>query len=119
MPATASLVDLLHDAQWDPTSDRLLDYFLKYTTARNLSLYPAQEEAILELLDGKNVDPQHADRLGQVAGGVGDASSRRWRAASAPSTPVPIKALVNEKWMALCREFGPGPGRACRPATPP
>jgi len=50
MPVAASLVDLLHDAQWDPTSDRLLDYFLKYTTARQLSLYPAQEEAVLMMI---------------------------------------------------------------------
>ena len=54
MSQPASLVDLLHDAQWDPTSERLLDYFLKYTTKRNLTLDPAQEEAVLELLDGKN-----------------------------------------------------------------
>ncbi|MGE3177206.1 MAG: DEAD/DEAH box helicase, partial [Vicinamibacterales bacterium] len=55
MSAAPSLVDLLHDAQWDPTSDILLDRFLRYTTGRRLTLYPAQEEAILELLDGKNV----------------------------------------------------------------
>jgi hypothetical protein len=72
MPVTATLVDLLHDAQWDPTSDRLLDYFLKYTTARNLSLYPAQEEAVLELLDGKNVILNTPTGSGQVTRGVGD-----------------------------------------------
>ncbi len=30
----------------------------------------------------------------------------------------PIKALVNEKWMALCREFGPEYWSASPPATP-
>ena len=46
-----SLADLLPDASWDPTGDVLLDRFLQYTAGRRLTLYPAQEEAILELLE--------------------------------------------------------------------
>ena len=52
---SASLADLLPDAQWDPSSDVLLERFLQYAAGKHLALYPAQEEAILELLDGKNV----------------------------------------------------------------
>lgn len=106
MSAAASLVDSLHDAQWDPTSDRLLDYFLKYTTARHLSLYPAQEEAILELLDGKNVILNTPTGSGKslVASAMLFAALARGKRAV---YTCPIKALVNEKWMALCREFGP------------
>lgn len=37
------------------TADLLLGRFLEYVAARSLTLYPAQEEAVLELLDGKNV----------------------------------------------------------------
>ena len=106
MPVTATLVELLHDAQWDPTSDRLLDYFLKYTTARNLSLYPAQEEAVLELLDGKNVilnTPTGSGKSLVASAMIFAALARGKRAVYT----CPIKALVNEKWMALCREFGP------------
>jgi len=106
MPVTATLVDLLHDVQWDPTSDRLLDYFLKYTTARNLSLYPAQEEAVLELLDGKNVilnTPTGSGKSLVASAMIFAALARGKRAVYT----CPIKALVNEKWMALCREFGP------------
>jgi Domain of unknown function (DUF3516)/DEAD/DEAH box helicase/Helicase conserved C-terminal domain len=106
MPVTANLVDLLHDVQWDPTSDRLLDYFLKYTTARNLSLYPAQEEAVLELLDGKNVilnTPTGSGKSLVASAMIFAALARGKRAVYT----CPIKALVNEKWMALCREFGP------------
>jgi hypothetical protein len=106
MPVAASLVDLLHDAQWDPTSDRLLDYFLKYTTARQLSLYPAQEEAVLELLDGKNVilnTPTGSGKSLVASAMIFAALARGKRAVYT----CPIKALVNEKWMALCREFGP------------
>ncbi len=106
MSASASLVDLLHDAQWDPTSDRLLDYFLKYTTAKHLTLYAAQEEAILELLDGKNVILNTPTGSGKslVASALIFAALARGKRAV---YTCPIKALVNEKWMALCREFGP------------
>src|SRR6476661_6256809 len=105
MPVAASLVDLLHDAQWDPTSDRLLDYFLKYTTARRLTLYPAQEEAVLELLDGKNVILNTPTGSGKslVASAMLFATLARGKRAV---YTCPIKALVNEKWMALCRDFG-------------
>ena len=50
-----SLADLLPDAMWDPSSEVLLDRFLRYTTDRRLTLYPAQEAAILELFEDKNV----------------------------------------------------------------
>ena len=101
-----SLVDLLHDAQWDPTSDLLLDRFLKYVTSRNLTLYPAQEEAILELLEGKNVILNTPTGSGKslVASAMLFAALARGRRAV---YTCPIKALVNEKWMNLCREFGP------------
>ncbi|HUR36094.1 MAG TPA: DUF3516 domain-containing protein, partial [Vicinamibacterales bacterium] len=101
-----SLVDLLHDAQWDPTTDRLLDYFLKYTARRKLALYPAQEEAVLELLDGKNVilnTPTGSGKSLVASAMIFAALARGKRAVYT----CPIKALVNEKWMALCREFGP------------
>ena len=106
MSDSASLVDLLHDAQWDPTSDRLLDYFLKYTTAKHLTLYAAQEEAILELLDGKNVilnTPTGSGKSLVASALLFSALARGKRAVYT----CPIKALVNEKWMALCRELGP------------
>jgi len=36
-------------------NDVLLDRFLEYARAKGLTLYPAQEEAILELFEEKNV----------------------------------------------------------------
>ena len=39
----------------DASADALLEGFLDYTAAKGLTLYPAQEEAVLELLDEKNV----------------------------------------------------------------
>ena len=103
---SVSLADLLPDASWDPSSDVLLDRFLQYTAGKHLTLYPAQEEAILELLDGKNVILNTPTGSGKslVASAMLFASLARGQRAV---YTCPIKALVNEKWMALCREFGP------------
>ncbi|MCB1299008.1 MAG: hypothetical protein KDB08_08515, partial [Microthrixaceae bacterium] len=37
------------------TADGLLDGFLAYCTQRGVSLYPAQEEALLEVVGGSHV----------------------------------------------------------------
>src|SRR5262249_23037303 len=80
--------------------------FLAFTADRRLSLYPAQEQAILELLDDKNVVLNTPTGSGKslVASAMLFASLARGRRAV---YTCPIKALVNEKWMVLCREFGP------------
>ena len=39
----------------EATPSLLLDRFLEYVTERGLELYPAQEEAMLELFEGHNV----------------------------------------------------------------
>jgi hypothetical protein len=102
---SVSLADLLPDASWDPSSDVLLDRFLRYTAGRRLALYPAQEEAILELLDGKNVvlnTPTGSGKSLVASAMLFAALARGQRAVYT----CPIKALVNEKWRDLCREFG-------------
>ena len=50
-----------------PDSDELLSSFLDYVASLGLVLYPAQEEALLELFEGTEPHPQHADRLGEDA----------------------------------------------------
>jgi superfamily II RNA helicase len=102
----SSLGDLLADAQWDPSADVLLTRFLQYAASRRLTLYPAQDEAVLELLDGKNVILNTPTGSGKslVASAMLFESLAKGRRAV---YTCPIKALVNEKWMALCREFGP------------
>src|SRR5712671_4415620 len=100
-----SLGDLLPDAMWDPSSDVLLDRFLRYTADRHLTLYPAQDEAILDLLDGKNVilnTPTGSGKSLVASAMLFAALARGQRAVYT----CPIKALVNERWMHLCREFG-------------
>jgi superfamily II RNA helicase len=87
-------------------SDELLGRFLDYVASKGLDLYPAQEEAILELFEGKNVILNTPTGSGKtlVASALHFASLAHRRRSVYTS---PIKALVNEKWMALCRELGP------------
>jgi superfamily II RNA helicase len=101
-----SLADLLPDGSWDPSSDALLGRFLEYTAGRRLTLYPAQEEAILELLAGKHVVLNTPTGSGKslVAAALhfkGLAEGKRSFYTS------PVKALVSEKFFDLCRLFGP------------
>jgi superfamily II RNA helicase len=90
-----------------PTSDDLLGRFLDDVADRGLELYPAQEEAILALFEDRNVILNTPTGSGKtlVASAVHFAALARGRRSVYTS---PIKALVNEKWMALCRELGPG-----------
>ncbi len=48
------LYDLLPPAE-SAGSDELLGRFLDYVAGKGLTLYPAQEEAVLEIFEGKNV----------------------------------------------------------------
>jgi len=87
-------------------SDSLLDRFLEYVASRQLTLYPAQETAILELFDEKNVILNTPTGSGKSL----VATALHFRAIALGRRSVytcPIKALVNEKFMALCRDFGP------------
>ncbi|HXT13812.1 MAG TPA: DUF3516 domain-containing protein [Candidatus Angelobacter sp.] len=87
-------------------NDLLLDRFLDYAAGRQLQLYPAQEAAILELFEEKNVILNTPTGSGKSL----VATALHFQAIARGQRSVytcPIKALVNEKFMALCREFGP------------
>lgn len=90
----------------NPNSDDLLDQFLKYVGDQKLTLYPAQEEAILALFNGDNVILNTPTGSGKslVALALHFLSSASGRRSY---YTCPIKALVNEKFLALCRVFGP------------
>ena len=76
------------------------------TVFRNIELYYPQGSSLAQLLDGKNVILNTPTGSGKslVASAMLFASLARGQRAV---YTCPIKALVNEKWMALCREFGP------------
>lgn len=83
----------------------VLDHFLDHVQSLGLTLYPAQEEAVLALSDGCNV-------ILNTPTGSGKSLVARllhFRSISGAGRSVytcPIKALVNEKWTELCRVFG-------------
>jgi superfamily II RNA helicase len=99
------LLDLM-PPEGETGSDSLLGRFLDYVSGKGLELYPAQEEAILELFEDKNVILNTPTGSGKslVASALHFASLARGRRSV---YTCPIKALVNEKWMALSRELGP------------
>jgi superfamily II RNA helicase len=88
------------------SNDVLLSQFLEYTESKRLQLYPAQETAILELFEEKNVILNTPTGSGKSL----VAAALHFKGLVQGKRSVytcPIKALVNEKWLALCREFGP------------
>ena len=101
----ATLYDLIPKGD-RPGNDALLGRFLEYVEGRKLELYPAQESAILELFEEKNVILNTPTGSGKslVAAALHFKSIAQGRRSI---YTCPIKALVNEKWLALCREFGP------------
>ena len=89
-----------------PTVDAVMDKFLAVAAAKGLTLYPEQEEAILELFDGKNVILATPTGSGKSL----VAAALHFKTLCAGERSVytcPIKALVNEKFLSLCRDFGP------------
>ncbi len=88
------------------SNDALLGRFLEYVESRKLQLYEAQESAVLELFEEKNVILNTPTGSGKslVAAALHFKSLAQGRRSV---YTCPIKALVNEKWLALCREFGP------------
>ncbi len=89
-----------------PDPDAVLDAFLGAMTKKGITLYPEQEEAILELFAGKNVILNTPTGSGKSL----VAAALHFKALCAGQRSVytcPIKALVNEKFLSLCRDFGP------------
>ena len=86
--------------------EAMLEAFLAWVADQGLSLYPHQEEAILELYTGHHVvlDSPTGSGKSLVATALHFKTfaelGRTWYTA-------PIKALVSEKFFALCRIFGP------------
>lgn len=89
----------------DPSPDALLDVFTGWVESSGISLYPHQEESLLAVLAGDNAIVTTPTGSGKSLIALGAhfaalAEGRRtWYTA-------PIKALVNEKFFALCEAFG-------------
>ena len=87
------------------SSEDVLEQFMEWAESRGTTLYPAQEEAILEILDGKNVILNTPTGSGKSMVALALHFDSVVHGRKSVYT-CPIKALVNEKWMALCKEFG-------------
>nr|WP_255711681.1 DUF3516 domain-containing protein [Corynebacterium yonathiae] len=85
--------------------EAIWDTFTSWTTGRGISLYPAQEEASLGILAGDNVIL--ATPTGSGKSMVANAAHFIALARGQRSFyTAPIKALVSEKFFALCDIFG-------------
>ena len=88
------------------SADELLEAFLDYVTTLKLDLYPAQEQAVLELVTGKNVIMATPTGSGKSLVAFAMAFRAVANGGRAFYT-CPIKALVNEKFFQLSEAFGP------------
>jgi superfamily II RNA helicase len=86
--------------------DEILGLFLDWVSASGLTLYPAQEEALLELMAEKHVILGTPTGSGKslVALGLHFKAACEGKVSFYTS---PIKALASEKFFSLCGELGP------------
>ncbi|BCX49164.1 superfamily II RNA helicase [Haloferula helveola] len=88
------------------SNDEILGAFLDYVIESGIEPYGHQEEAILELFAGKNVILNTPTGSGKSL----VALALQFRAVCQGRRSyytVPIKALANEKFLSLCKVFGP------------
>lgn len=87
------------------SADAVYDAFVEWAAGQGLSLYPAQDEAIIELVSGANVVLATPTGTGKSL--VAVAAHAACLAAGGRSYyTAPIKALVSEKFFALVEIFG-------------
>jgi len=87
--------------------DTLFDSFAAWAESCGTSLYPAQQEALIELLSGANVILATPTGSGKSLVATG-AQYAALAAGRRSYYTAPIKALVSEKFFALCAIFGAG-----------
>jgi superfamily II RNA helicase len=86
--------------------DDLFNAFEGWAKQQDLLLYPHQEEALIEIVSGANVILSTPTGSGKslVAAGAHFAALAR---GERTFYTAPVKALVSEKFFALCEAFGP------------
>src|ERR1700731_2098681 len=100
--SAVTLIDLLPETA-EP--DAVFDAFAGWSKRRGLALYPHQEEALIEIVSGANVilsTPTGSGKSLVAAGAHFTALATGMRT----FYTAPVKALVSEKFFALCDMFG-------------
>jgi superfamily II RNA helicase len=105
-PAPPAPLAALLPARGEPAdADAILARFMSWIASTGLALYPAQEEALLEIMAGKHVVLNTPTGSGKSL----VATALHFKALAEGRTSYytcPIKALVSEKFFALCQLFG-------------
>ena len=104
-PAPAVVANLGERVPATPDPDLIIDAFMGWVADRGLALYPAQEEALLEIVAGSHVivnTPTGSGKslVAMAAHFTALAEGRR------SFYTAPIKALVSEKFFDLSATFG-------------
>jgi len=90
-------------AAYDP--DAVYGQFVEWTVARGLTLYPAQDEALIEIVSGANLILSTPTGTGKSLVAIG-AHFAALAQGQRTFYTAPIKALVSEKFFALVDIFG-------------
>ncbi len=93
------------DASASDNADEIYDAFVDWASERGLSLYPAQDEAVIELVSGAHVILSTPTGTGKSLVAVAAHAACLARGGRTYYT-APIKALVSEKFFALVEIFG-------------
>ena len=88
---------------YDP--DAVYEQFVEWTAARGLTLYPAQDEALIEIVSGANLILSTPTGTGKSLVAIG-AHFTALAQGQRTFYTAPIKALVSEKFFALVDIFG-------------
>ncbi|MBB5155843.1 superfamily II RNA helicase [Saccharopolyspora phatthalungensis] len=103
---TMKLTDQLPARSTDtPDPDALLDAFVSWTADQGIELYPAQEEALMEVVTGANLILSTPTGSGKSLVATG-AHFTALAAGKRSFYTAPIKALVSEKFFSLVDVFG-------------
>ena len=105
---TDLLPPLLPDNQPDdpPDPDAIFSAFADWAKERGFALYPHQEESLIEVVMGSNVILSTPTGSGKSLVATGAHFTALANGQRSYYT-APIKALVSEKFFALCEVFGP------------
>jgi superfamily II RNA helicase len=100
-----ALMSLTDQIPSPPEPDALYDAFAAWVGEQGITLYPAQEEALIEIMTGSNVILSTPTGSGKTLVATG-AHFAAMALGKRTFYTAPIKALVSEKFFALCDIFG-------------